>query len=122
MIARIPIYNQFKYNPKQFLKNIFKLHLYNLKFSYDHKKFDGKKIFLNYPPKFVSIGITGYCMNTCEFCSSHCPDSGKNKFTSHQYNIPFFMNFKDFCKIVDMCYLAKVPHVHMTNLIIKKES
>ena len=116
MIKKINFYNQFSYNPRQFLINIFKIYPHHLKSLYKHKKYDGKKVVLDFPPHFVSIGITGYCMNACEFCSSHCPDSGKNNFTNHQYNIPFFMNFRDFRRIVDMCYLAKVPHVHIVGV------
>ena len=72
-----------------------------------------KCIHLNYPPKYVTIGITGYCMNNCQFCASHSIDSGRNVYSKHQYNIPFSMSYEDFCKIVDLCYKAKVPHVHI---------
>lgn len=78
-----------------------------------HKKCDGKQIFLKYPPKYITIAICGYCMNVCEFYASHCPDSGKNESSNHQYNIPYIMSYEDFCKIVDLCYAAKIPHIHI---------
>ena len=78
-----------------------------------HKLFDGKKAFLNYPPLWVTIGITGNCTFKCEFCCSHCPDSGINDVTSHQYKIPFNMSFNDCKKIIDLCFQADVPHIHI---------
>jgi len=78
-----------------------------------HKKYDGKIVNLPYPPYFVTIAICGYCMNSCKFCASHCIDSGRNVKSSHQYNIPYFLSYDEFCKIVDICYEGRVPHVHI---------
>ncbi len=112
-IRGIKILNHLKQYPKQFIKNIFFLHISHLKFKKMYKKYDGKIVYLPYPPKNVTIAICGYCMNACEFCASHCIDSGRNKYSNHQFNIPYFMSYSDFCKIVDMCYEARVPHVHI---------
>lgn len=93
------------------LQNI--INLINNRTELFHKLFDGKKAFLDYPPLWVTIGITGNCTFKCEFCCSHCPDSGINSVTSHQYKIPFNMSFNDCKRIIDLCFQADVPHIHI---------
>ena len=105
--------SHFKRYPMQFIKNLFNIHLHQFIFKRLYHGYDKNQYFLPYPPKYVTIAIDGYCMNACEFCSSHCFDSGKNEYSNHQYKIPYFLSLNDFCKIVDMCYKAKVPHVHI---------
>lgn len=77
------------------------------------QRFDGKKAVIDYPPRWVTVGITGNCSYKCEFCCSHCPESGKNEKTSHQYKMPFNITVEDFKKIVDMCHEAGVPRIHV---------
>ncbi len=77
-----------------------------------HQKFDGKKSILNYPPLYVTVGITGYCAFKCKFCVSHAVEAKGN----HQYKVPFNMSFEEFKTIVDLLYEAKVPHVHIAGL------
>ena len=78
-----------------------------------HKIFDGKKVYLDYPPLWVTVGITGNCAFKCDFCCSHSPDSGKDSVTSHQYKIPFNMSIDDFQRIVKLCHDGGVPHIHI---------
>lgn len=92
---------------------VFLQKLKNWKVFYMHKKYDGKKVVLDYPPLYVTISVGGYCMNQCEFCCSHSVDSKNNPKSWHQYNIPYQMGYDDFCKIVDMCHYSGVPHVHI---------
>ncbi len=113
---KIQIYTnlkRLKKYPIQYIKNLFHLKLYNYIFRYRFNKGVGKEIKLSFPPKYVTIAICGYRMNACKFCSSHCIDSKKNPKSNHQYKIPYFMTYEQFKKIVDMCYEAKVPHVHI---------
>lgn len=62
---------------------------------------------------WFTIGVTGVCFFKYEFCCSHCPESGKNKLSNHQYKVPFTLKLKHFKKIVDLCYAAKVPKIHI---------
>jgi len=83
------------------------------KINLSHQRFDGKVAVLNYPPLWVTVGITGSCAFKCDFCCSHSPDSGANEKTSHQYKMPYTMSLYDFKRVVDMCYEAGVPRVHI---------
>lgn len=113
-VSIINKYHQFKEHPNQFVKYIFNISLYNIvRYRILRKRDYGKCAYLNYPPKYISIMITGYCTNSCQFCACHCIDSGRDERSKHQYNIPYSLDYKTFCKIVDMCYTAKVPHVHI---------
>jgi len=78
-----------------------------------HRRFDGKKAVLDYPPLWVTVGVTGNCSFKCEFCCSHCPDSGKDKKTSHQYKMAFNIKLEKFRQIVDLCHKAGVPRIHV---------
>lgn len=78
-----------------------------------HRIFDGKKAYLNYPPKWVTVGITGSCNFKCDFCCSHSPESGKNNRTKHQYKMPFNLSVDNFKKIIDMCHEGGVPNIHV---------
>jgi len=81
--------------------------------NYYHRNFDGKKSILNYPPKWVTVGITGSCNFKCDFCCSHSPASGKNDRTKHQYKMPFNLSVDNFKRIVDLCYEGGVPRIHV---------
>lgn len=74
---------------------------------------DQNKIILDYPPKYITIGITGYCIYKCKFCASHCPESGQNTKTKNQYDLKYNMSYEQFCKIVDMAHKSKVPKIHI---------
>ena len=80
---------------------------------HDHRKFDGRKATLDYPPKWVTVGITGHCYFRCDFCCSHSPESGKNARTQHQYRMPFTLSVDDFKKTIDMCREGGVPRIHV---------
>ncbi len=69
-----------------------------------------KSSVLSYPPRWVTIGITGYCTNKCLFCSYHAKASGEK---SKVYKIHYHMSFDFFKKTVDMCRKAYVPFVHV---------
>ena len=78
-----------------------------------HKLFDGKKAVLDYPPRWVTVAITGGCAFKCDFCCNHSPDSGTNERSKHQFKMNFMMPKEDFTRIVRMCHEASVPHVHI---------
>lgn len=90
------------------LRHYLNVYLVNSK----HKKYDGKISVLDYPPLFVTIGITGYCGFKCQFCVSHAVEAEGN----HQHKVPFNMPFDEFKKIVDLFHQAKVPHIHIAGL------
>ena len=73
----------------------------------------GKVTKLLYPPRHISIMITGACTNQCVFCCHHSVDSKNHPVTRHLYNLKFSISYEDFCKTVDMAYDARVPHVHI---------
>jgi len=56
---------------------------------------------------------TGACTNQCVFCCHHSIDSKSDPVSKHLYNLKFAISFDDFCRIVDMAYKARVPHVHI---------
>lgn len=74
---------------------------------------NGKIAKLPYPPRHVSIMITGACTNQCTFCCHHSIDSKNDPVSKHLYKLKFSMSYGDFCRIVDMAYAARVPHVHV---------
>ncbi|MEG3638491.1 radical SAM/SPASM domain-containing protein [Magnetococcus sp. PR-3] len=78
-----------------------------------HDLYDGKVAIVDYPPKFVTLGINGKCTFKCQFCVSHSPDCGEDEVASHQYKMNYDMEWDDFKRIVDMCKEAGVPHVHV---------
>jgi len=82
---------------------------------YKHKKYDGKVAFLTYPPKYVTIGITGYCGFNCKFCCSHSKDA-KYAPSNHQYKIAYNLTYEEFLKLVDMIIKAGVPHIHIAGV------
>jgi MoaA/NifB/PqqE/SkfB family radical SAM enzyme len=73
----------------------------------------GKIAKLPYPPRHISIMITGACTNQCVFCCHHSVDSKNDPVSKHLYNLKFAISYDDFCKTVDMAYDARVPHVHV---------
>jgi MoaA/NifB/PqqE/SkfB family radical SAM enzyme len=73
----------------------------------------GKIAKLPYPPRHISIMITGACTNQCVFCCHHSGDSRKDPVSRHLYNLRFSISYDDFCRIVNMAYDARVPHVHV---------
>lgn len=80
----------------------------------DHRRFKRefyKKAKLSYPPRQVTIGVSGYCDNKCVFCAYHSEDAGKSG--SHTYKIPYLLTLEDFKKMIDMCFEARVPRVHI---------
>lgn len=74
---------------------------------------NGKIAKLPYPPRHVSIMIAGACTNQCVFCCHHSIDSKNDPVSKHLYKLKFSMSYGDFCRIVDMAYAARVPHVHV---------
>jgi len=104
---------KFKKNPIGASRYLFIQRLFNIWINQMHKKYDGKIAILHYPPRYITIAISGFCMYQCLFCASHCPDSGKDIRSNHQYKMNYFVPYQEFCKIVDMCYKANVPHVHI---------
>jgi molybdenum cofactor biosynthesis enzyme MoaA len=73
----------------------------------------GKIVKLPYPPRHISIMVTGACTNQCVFCCHHSIDSKNDPVSNHLYKLKFSISYEDFCRIVDMAYDARVPHVHI---------
>jgi len=73
----------------------------------------GKIAKLPYPPRHISIMVTGACTHQCVFCSHHSIDSKNDPVSKHLYKLRFSISYDDFCRIVDMAYDARVPHVHV---------
>ena len=69
-----------------------------------------RKVFLDYPPHWITIGITNACRNSCVFCPYHSEDAREE---SKVFNIPFTMDMTCFKKIVDMAKESGVPAVHI---------
>jgi MoaA/NifB/PqqE/SkfB family radical SAM enzyme len=80
---------------------------------YCHDRSDGKKAVLEYPPRWITIGITGNCSLTCEFCCNHSPASKASPVTSHQYKMGFNLTPEEFERAVRMSAEAGVPRVHV---------
>jgi len=57
--------------------------------------------------------ITGACTNRCVFCYHHSIDAKNDPRSKHLYELRFSLSYEDFCKIVDMAYDARVPHIHI---------
>jgi MoaA/NifB/PqqE/SkfB family radical SAM enzyme len=57
--------------------------------------------------------VTGACMNQCVFCCHHSIDSKNDALSKHLYNLKFSISYNDFCKIVNVAYDARIPHVHV---------
>lgn len=112
MKSRSKIIGQRLTNPRISLRTLYR-HLCARRIAILHNKYDGTKAVLDYPPSYVTVAIGGYCIYRCVYCASHCPDSGKNQYSNHQYKMNYWMHYDEFCRLVDMCYEAKVPHVHM---------
>jgi len=70
-----------------------------------------KKARLSYPPRSVTIAISSACTNQCIFCAYHSDDARNAR--SKAYGLDFRLSFKDFKRIVDMCYRGRVPNVHL---------
>jgi len=68
---------------------------------------------LPYPPMHIAVMVTGACTNQCVFCCHHSEDSKNDPVSKHLYNLQFSISYDDFCKIVNMAYDARVPHVHV---------
>lgn len=73
----------------------------------------GKIAKLPYPPRHISITITGACTNQCVYCCHHSLDSRDDPASKHLYNLKFTLSYGDFCRMVDMAYQARVPHIHI---------
>lgn len=73
----------------------------------------GKIATLPYPPREVSISITGACTNRCLFCAHHSLDAKNDPALSKLYNLPYRLSYNDFCKIVDVAYKSRVPNIHI---------
>jgi MoaA/NifB/PqqE/SkfB family radical SAM enzyme len=74
----------------------------------------GKAAILSYPPRWMTIGITGACYFRCKYCVHHCPDVKndpelENKF----YKIPFHIKIEEFKNLVDFAYAGRIPRVHI---------
>jgi MoaA/NifB/PqqE/SkfB family radical SAM enzyme len=68
---------------------------------------------LPYPPRHISIMLTGFCNNKCVFCCHHAENSKNNKYTSHLYETFYTLSMKDYKDMVDKAYEARVPHIHI---------
>ena len=73
----------------------------------------GKIAKLPYPPRHISITITGACTNQCVYCCHHSLDSRDDPASKHLYNLKFTLSYGDFCRMVDIAYQARVPHIHI---------
>lgn len=69
-----------------------------------------KETVLSYPPKWVTIWISGYCTNKCLFCAYHADSAMKD---SKVYKTRYNMDMDFFKKTVDMCKDGFVPAVHI---------
>lgn len=77
-----------------------------------YKLLKGKTAWVPYPPRFVTIMLSGYCSQECVFCCHHSQDAKNGKY-KHLYKLDYNMPFKVFCEIVDKCYKARVPRIHI---------
>jgi len=109
----VTFFQKLKIHPFSFIKNTINSKKRSLFHYYYHRKYDGKLVYLHYPPNYITIGINGFCTNNCIFCVAHNPDAAQNSETNHQYNLAYNMTYEEFCKLVDLAYKARVPHVHM---------
>ena len=73
----------------------------------------GKVARLSYPPRSITVTITGACLFKCKFCVNHCPDSRDNKNSAKLYKIPFHLSLEQFTKTVDWAYKGRIPHFHI---------
>lgn len=97
-------------------KNKIKKYLKNPRLLVDkvmYRMTKGKIAKLPYPPRHISIMVTGACTNRCVFCCHHSIDSKSDTISKHLYDQKFAISYDDFCKIVDMAYDAGVPRVHV---------
>ncbi len=65
---------------------------------------------LSYPPRHATLTVASYCAFKCQFCAYHSPDAAGK---SNVYDLRFKLSFKDFVRMVDMCYDGRVPSVHI---------
>lgn len=72
----------------------------------------GKVAHLPYPPRFVTIMLSGYCSQKCVFCCHHSEDAKEGKY-KHLYDLRYNMPFNVFKDIVDKCYKSRVPKIHI---------
>lgn len=66
---------------------------------------------LNYPPRWVTIGISSMCTNHCTFCSYHSLDARDGG--SNVYGLKYVMPLVRFKSQVDFFHAGRVPHVHI---------
>jgi MoaA/NifB/PqqE/SkfB family radical SAM enzyme len=70
-----------------------------------------KKAVVTYPPRQVTIAISDTCSNRCVFCAYHSNDARDG--ASNVYGLKYMVPFDDYKKMIDMCYEARVPEVHL---------
>ncbi|CCO22583.1 radical SAM protein [Maridesulfovibrio hydrothermalis] len=79
------------------------------KISYQNER--GKKAVVSYPPRWMTLGISGNCTNRCLFCSYHSEDARNGK--SNVYNLVYKMSLQHAKEYIDLCYKGRIPHVHI---------
>lgn len=66
-----------------------------------------------YPPRSLTITITGACIFKCLFCVNHSADARDSACADKLYNIPFRMELEEFKRVVDWARDGNIPAIHI---------